>query len=119
MTDRFPWSWGFVVLGQARWKKEAGHPTAPRYEEFTTEALCFGWIDSTARSYDDTKSLIWMSPRRPGSGWSAVNKRRIEEAEAAGLMAAPGRAAIDRAKADGSWCVPAAARLLLPALATA
>ena len=54
----------------------------------TTEALCFGWIDSTTRSYDDTKSLIWMSPRRPGSGWSAVNKRRIEEAEAADLSAA-------------------------------
>ncbi len=75
------------------------------YEDCITEALCFGWIDGTVRSYDDTKSLIWMSPRRRGSGWSAVNKGRILKAEAAGIMAPPGKAAIDRAKADGSWCV--------------
>ena len=35
--------------------------------------------------------------------WSAINKRRVAELMDAGLMAPPGLAAIDAAKADGSW----------------
>ena len=35
--------------------------------------------------------------------WSAVNKERIRRLIAAGRMAEIGQAAIDRAKADGSW----------------
>ena len=46
---------------------------------------------------------MWFSPRRRGSGWARSNKQRIERLEAAGLMAEPGRALIDAAKADGSW----------------
>jgi uncharacterized protein YdeI (YjbR/CyaY-like superfamily) len=73
------------------------------YEQAVLEALCFGWIDSTRTLLDDDRSRIWMSPRRPGSGWSASNKARIVQLETEGALAAPGLAAIDRAKADGSW----------------
>lgn len=73
------------------------------YDEAVREALCYGWIDATARKLDDERYLLWYAPRRPGSGWSAVNKRRIEELVADGSMAEPGLAAIGAAKADGSW----------------
>ena len=73
------------------------------YEEAVREALCYGWIDSTARRLDDERYRLWFAPRKPRSGWSALNKRRVQELVADGSMAAPGLAAIEAAKADGSW----------------
>lgn len=73
------------------------------WDEIVQEALCFGWIDSLPRKLDADRSMLRLSPRRKGSAWSARNKQHIEELLAAGLMAAPGLAAIERAKADGSW----------------
>ncbi|WP_245593085.1 YdeI/OmpD-associated family protein [Deinococcus frigens] len=67
------------------------------------EALCFGWIDSTGRRLDEHRSLLYIAPRKAGSGWSAVNKRRLEGLQAAGLLAAPGLACIEAAIHDGSW----------------
>ncbi len=32
------------------------------YEEAVREALCFGWIDSTANRLDDERYLLWMAP---------------------------------------------------------
>ncbi len=72
-------------------------------EDAILEALCFGWIDSRPRKLDATRSLLLMSPRRPGSAWSGVNKARVKALIAAGLMAQPGEAAILRAMADGGW----------------
>jgi uncharacterized protein YdeI (YjbR/CyaY-like superfamily) len=73
------------------------------YEDAVLEALCFGWIDSTANPLDDDHYLIRMSRRKPGSGWSLVNKRRIDGLVAEGRLAPAGLAAIETAKADGSW----------------
>ena len=73
------------------------------YEEAVREALCVGWIDSTANSLDAERYLLWMAPRKPGSGWSAVNKRRIEELLADGRVTDAGLEVIEAAKADGSW----------------
>jgi uncharacterized protein YdeI (YjbR/CyaY-like superfamily) len=83
-------------------KKGAGVPHVS-YEEAVQEALCFGWIDSTAAPLDDDAYLVRMGPRRPGSGWSAVNKGRIERLVAEGRMTPAGLAVIDAAKRDGSW----------------
>jgi uncharacterized protein YdeI (YjbR/CyaY-like superfamily) len=73
------------------------------YEEAVREALCFGWIDSTGGAIDDRRYRVWMAPRKPRSGWSAVNKRRIDDLIAEGSMSAAGLAVIEAAKADGSW----------------
>jgi uncharacterized protein YdeI (YjbR/CyaY-like superfamily) len=73
------------------------------YEEAVREALCFGWIDSTANRLDDERYLLWMAPRKPRSVWSAVNKRRIEELLDDGCITEAGLAVIEAAKADGSW----------------
>jgi uncharacterized protein YdeI (YjbR/CyaY-like superfamily) len=85
-------------------KKSAG-PERLSYEEAVEEALCFGWIDSVGGKVDDTRTKILMTPRRPGSAWSTVNKERIERLLAAGLMTPAGQAKIDQGKRDGSWAL--------------
>ncbi|WP_293908964.1 YdeI/OmpD-associated family protein [Deinococcus sp.] len=67
------------------------------------EALCFGWSDSVGRKLDERRSTLYFAPRKKGSGWSAVNKARIEQLEVAGLLHASGLARILAAKRDGSW----------------
>jgi uncharacterized protein YdeI (YjbR/CyaY-like superfamily) len=47
--------------------------------------------------------MLWMSPRKPGSGWSKPNKERIERLMAAGLMTPAGLQKIEASKEDGSW----------------
>jgi uncharacterized protein YdeI (YjbR/CyaY-like superfamily) len=84
------------------WKTHTGKARVP-YEEAVTEALAFGWIDSKARTLDDDRSVLWFCPRKPTSGWSRSNKRRVERLLAEGRMAPAGQAAIDVAKANGAW----------------
>lgn len=83
-------------------KKSSGKPYVS-YDDLVEEALCFGWIDSKANPLDGERAMVWMSPRKRGSGWSRVNKERIERLLAGGLMTPAGLARIDAAKADGSW----------------
>ncbi|WP_117215428.1 YdeI/OmpD-associated family protein [Allorhizocola rhizosphaerae] len=66
-------------------------------------ALCFGWIDSQRRSYDDSFYAQRYSPRRPGSQWSRVNVDRAQRLIAQGRMREPGLAQVASAKADGRW----------------
>jgi uncharacterized protein YdeI (YjbR/CyaY-like superfamily) len=77
--------------------------TSLTYDDAVEEALCFGWIDGTARRLDEDRYTILATPRRPGSTWAASNKARVERLAAQGLMTPAGWAAVDRAKADGSW----------------
>jgi uncharacterized protein YdeI (YjbR/CyaY-like superfamily) len=71
--------------------------------EAVDEALCFGWIDSLPRALDDQRSMLLISPRKPKSNWSAVNKAKVERLAASGLIAPPGQKMIDLAKANGTW----------------
>jgi uncharacterized protein YdeI (YjbR/CyaY-like superfamily) len=66
-------------------------------------ALCYGWIDSQRRSYDESYYLQRYSRRRSTSSWSKVNVDRVEELTAAGRMRPPGLAEVAAAKADGRW----------------
>jgi uncharacterized protein YdeI (YjbR/CyaY-like superfamily) len=84
------------------WRKHSGKD-GPSYEDAVEEALCFGWVDSTARKLDDDRTMLWFSPRKPGSGWARPNKERVERLTAAGLMTPAGQRVIDAARADGSW----------------
>ncbi|HSK54087.1 MAG TPA: YdeI/OmpD-associated family protein [Jiangellales bacterium] len=84
------------------WRKASGH-TPLTYDEAVEEALCFGWVDSRPRKLDDHRTMLWFSPRKPGSGWSRPNKQRVARMESAGLMAEAGRRAVEVAQADGSW----------------
>lgn len=66
------------------------------HREALDQALCFGWIDGIVRSLGPDTYCVRFTPRRKGSYWSAVNTRRMQELVAAGLAAAPGRAAFER-----------------------
>ena len=57
------------------------------------EALCFGWIDSLIKRLDDDRYAVKMTPRRPTSKWSDINRRRWKELKAAGLLTSAGLAA--------------------------
>jgi uncharacterized protein YdeI (YjbR/CyaY-like superfamily) len=83
-------------------KKATGKPRVD-YDDAVEEAICFGWIDSKVNKLDEARSLLWFAPRKPGTGWSALNKARVERMLAAGLMAAAGLAKIEAARADGTW----------------
>ena len=84
------------------WKRSTGRPVL-EYGDLVEEALAYGWIDSTARGLDDERTMLHFGPRKVGSGWSRPNKERIDRLLAAGLMAGPGLAVLERAYADGSW----------------
>jgi uncharacterized protein YdeI (YjbR/CyaY-like superfamily) len=84
------------------WKSHTGKPRLT-YDEAVEEALAFGWVDSTARTIDDERSMLWFARRKPTSGWSRPNKQRVERLEAAGRMAPAGRKAVETAKANGAW----------------
>lgn len=84
------------------YKKATGKPTLS-VDDYVSEAIAFGWIDSRPMRIDDERHARWVSPRQRGSNWSRLSKQRAVRMEAAGRMADAGRQAIDSAKADGSW----------------
>jgi uncharacterized protein YdeI (YjbR/CyaY-like superfamily) len=83
--------------------KKGKNATSLTYEDAVREGLCFGWIDSTANRLDEDRFTVLFTRRKPGATWSASNKRRIEALIEQGCMAPAGLAAIETAKADGSW----------------
>jgi uncharacterized protein YdeI (YjbR/CyaY-like superfamily) len=84
------------------WKRATGRP-AVGYDAAVEEALCFGWIDSLAKTVDDERSRQLFSPRRPASRWSRSNRERVERLLAAGAMEPAGLAAVEAAKETGAW----------------
>jgi uncharacterized protein YdeI (YjbR/CyaY-like superfamily) len=69
------------------WKRATGKPSVD-YDAAVEEGLCFGWIDSQARTLDEERSALMFTPRKPGSRWSRSNKERVARLEAAGLIEA-------------------------------
>ena len=84
------------------WKKSSGKPSID-WSDAVDEALCFGWIDSTRRSVDEHSHKQYFAPRKPKGNWSKINKEKVERLIADGRMTPAGLAAIERAKANGSW----------------
>lgn len=85
------------------YKKAADPERYLSYDDIVEEAICFGWVDSLPRALDAERSMRLVAPRRPKSAWSAVNKARVKKLIEAGRMKPAGLAAVERAKADGSW----------------
>lgn len=84
------------------YKKATGKPRM-EVGEAVEEALCFGWVDSKPAKLDDERSMLYFAPRKAGSGWSRLNKERVERMVVAGKMMPAGWAKIEAAKEDGSW----------------
>jgi uncharacterized protein YdeI (YjbR/CyaY-like superfamily) len=83
-------------------KKGAPEPSVT-YAEALELALCFGWIDSQKRGFDETHFLQRFTPRRPRGRWSRINREKAEALIAAGSMRSAGLAEVEAAKADGRW----------------
>jgi len=73
------------------------------YDEAIEEALCFGWIDSTANKRDPESSYLFFAQRKARSVWSQKNKGRVQKLIEQGLMTPAGQALIDLAQKTGTW----------------
>ncbi|KAL0488676.1 MICOS complex subunit MIC60 [Acrasis kona] len=60
------------------------------YNDRVEPALCYGWIDSTARGIDNEKASLRFTPRKDSSNWSLPNKKRVKSLMARGLMTEAG-----------------------------
>ncbi len=83
-------------------KKGSGE-TSVSYAECLELALCFGWIDSQKRGFDEKFFLQRFTPRRPRGRWSRINREKVEALIAAKAMRPAGMAEVEAAKADGRW----------------
>ncbi|KOX03789.1 OmdA domain containing protein [Streptomyces sp. NRRL B-1140] len=83
-------------------KKGSGIPSVSA-ADVNDLALCHGWITGQRKGLDEAYYLQRITPRRPGSLWSLVNVRRVEELTAAGRMRPGGLAQVTAARADGRW----------------
>jgi uncharacterized protein YdeI (YjbR/CyaY-like superfamily) len=83
-------------------KKDSGLASVT-YAEALELALCFGWIDSQKRGFDERYFLQRFTPRRPRGKWSRINREKVEALIAAGTMRSVGLAEVEAAKADGRW----------------
>jgi len=84
------------------WKKSSGKPHVT-YDDAVLEAIAFGWVDSRPGTVDDERTKGYYSPRKPTSGWSRVNKKRVDTLRTEGLMTPQGEAVIAAAMANGAW----------------
>jgi len=83
-------------------KKGTGKPSIT-WPQLVDQLLCFGWIDGVRKSLGEESWMIRVTPRRPGSIWSAVNEKRAGELVELGWMEPAGRAAFearDRARTN-------------------
>ena len=71
------------------YKSHTGRASVDR-ESMIEEALCFGWVDSLVKRLDETRYLIKVTPRKPDSFWSDLNRRRYAKVKAEGLLAPAG-----------------------------
>ncbi|OGH14898.1 MAG: bacteriocin-protection protein, YdeI/OmpD-associated family [Candidatus Levybacteria bacterium RIFCSPHIGHO2_01_FULL_38_26] len=84
------------------YKKNSGIATVT-YDQALDEALCFGWIDGQAKSFDEKSYLQRFTPRRSKSIWSKKNTEHITRLTKLGKMKPSGTKAVEAAKADGRW----------------
>jgi uncharacterized protein YdeI (YjbR/CyaY-like superfamily) len=83
-------------------KKDSGLPTVTAAEALDI-VLCWGWIDSTRKSFDERSFLQRYSPRGAKSVWSQINRDSVARLTADGRMTPHGQRRVDAAKADGRW----------------
>lgn len=72
-------------------KAGSGKPRIP-YNDAVEQALCFGWIDSTAKSIDEKKFAQRFTPRRDATNWSQHNIERMHRMIAKKMMTPAGLA---------------------------
>ena len=77
-------------------KKNSGLPTVTATEALDV-ALCWGWIDSQRKAFDERSFLQRYSPRGARSVWSQINRASVARLVKAGRMTAHGQRQVDHA----------------------
>jgi uncharacterized protein YdeI (YjbR/CyaY-like superfamily) len=85
-------------VGLPRASKGAKPPFG--WPELVDELLAVGWIDSVRMGLPPDAHAQRVTPRRPGSIWSARNVARVEALRGEGRMRAAGEAAFARRRDD-------------------
>ena len=75
------------------------------WREAVDAALCYGWIDSKKIKIDEDTSHQFFSKRKARSTWSKINKEKVGQLIAGGLMSEAGYKSIEIAKQNGSWTI--------------
>jgi uncharacterized protein YdeI (YjbR/CyaY-like superfamily) len=86
------------------YKKKTNIPSIT-WSEVVDEALCFGWIDSTAKLIDEEKYMQFITRRKPKSVWSKINKDKVQRLIDEDQMMPAGYASIEIAKLNGYWSI--------------
>ena len=84
--------------------KKSNVPTIT-WSDAVDEALCFGWIDSTRKTIDESSFMQFFSKRKPNSNWSKINKEKVRQLIDGGQMTEAGYKSIETAKQNGSWII--------------
>ncbi|MBU1947450.1 MAG: YdeI/OmpD-associated family protein [Candidatus Eisenbacteria bacterium] len=87
------------------YKIHSGKALIP-YEDAVEEALCFGWIDSIIKKIDADRYARKFTPRKDGSKWSELNKKRARKLIKQKRMLKAGMDKIKIAKENGEWNRP-------------
>ena len=72
-----------------KFKKASGKPSLP-YNDMVEECLCFGWIDSIIKKYDEESNVQRITPRREKSFLSELNRQRVWKLQQLGLITEAG-----------------------------
>ena len=94
--DKFPAVW-------IKFAKKNSGAVSITYDEALEVALCFGWIDGLLNKFDEQFYVVRFTPRTNKSIWSKRNVDLVEQLIKDKKMRPSGLAAIEMAKANGSW----------------
>jgi len=75
----------------AIYKKASGKQTVG-FAPLLETALCWGWVDVMTKGIDEERYGIRFVPRKPGSNWSAINRKIVCRLIAGGRMQPSGAA---------------------------
>jgi uncharacterized protein YdeI (YjbR/CyaY-like superfamily) len=87
------------------YKKHTGKSRIP-YNDAVEEALCYGWIDSIAKTVDDERFAQRFTPRKKESSVSDLNIERIRKLIANGSMTSAGMETVKNTKINGRFKIP-------------
>lgn len=86
-----------------RFFKKASGVKGLSYAEARDASLCYGWIDSQVKTYDEVSYIQRFTPRGPRSVWSKLNTEHVVRLTNAGRMTPSGLEKVEAAKKDGRW----------------
>lgn len=86
-----------------RFYKKASGISGLTYAQSVQVALCYGWIDSLVKKYDEQSYIQKFTLRKSKSIWSKINTEHIKQLIKEGKMKPSGLAMVEEAKRNGNW----------------